>query len=549
MANEEKGNEIQRVIETGWRRKWVILVPFLTLFVLVSFWALYQPNEYRSSSSIFIEPQKVPSEYVRSTVTTDIEGRMRSISQQLTSRTKLLRIIEELDLYPKEVIRGEPPEVLVAKMRKDLSVESPNTRDANFFMVHFLHKDPTKAMLAVSNLVSLFIEESLHVRELQAEGTTEFIEEELEKLKVILEKQEQAVRNYKGKYMGELPKQLEANLRMLDNLQLQLTANQESQQELDSRLMLIEQEVSRLEGEVDVASSFVNATDGKGTPVSSTTLNQLVTQRDKIRASIANMESMYTSKHPDLVAARRELARVDEAFNAARKDMAQVKPTSTKKEQFDPIPAYSLELTNLRRQLTDIKPRLSSMRQEEVNLRRQVSVYQKRIEASPRREQQLTQLTRDYENTKKNYEELLNKRMSAQMSENLEKRQKGEKFQILDQANFPEKPFLPNRPKIMAMGFVGGLVAGIGLALFLDALFPAFYSLKQLQQYATEIPITFGIPHITSRTETRRRKFRVALGLVTAVVTLGAVLILFDRYVMDLVTFFEILGSNAKEML
>ena len=549
MANEEKGNEIQRVIETGWRRKWVILVPFLTIFVLVNFWALYQPNEYRSSSSIFIEPQKVPSEYVRSTVTTDIEGRMRSISQQLTSRTKLLRIIEELDLYPKEVIKGEPPEVLVGKMRKDLSVESPNARDANFFMVHFLHKDPTKAMLAVSSLVSLFIKESLQVRELQAEGTTEFIEEELEKLKVILEKQEQAVRNYKGKYMGELPKQLEANLRMLDNLQLQLTANQESQQELDSRLMLIEQEVSRLEGEVDVASSFVSATDGKSTPVTSTTLNQLVMQRDKLRASIANMESMYTNNHPDLVAARRELARVDEAFNAARKDMAQVKPTGTKKQEFNPIPAYSLELTNLRRQLTDIKPRLSSMRKEEVNLRSQVIVYQKRIEASPRREQQLTQLTRDYENTKKNYEELLNKRMSAQMSENLEKRQKGEKFQILDQANFPEKPFLPNRPKIMAMGFVGGLVAGIGLALLLDALFPAFYSLKQLQQYATEIPITFGIPHITSRTEMRRRKFRVALGLVTAVVTLGAVLILFDRYVMDLVTFFGILGSNAKEML
>ena len=128
------------------------------------------------------------------------------------------------------------------------------------------------------------------------------------------------------------------------------------------------------------------------------------------------------------------------------------------------------------------------------------------------REQQLTQLTRDYENTKTNYEELLNKRMEARLSEKLEKRQKGEKFQILEPANFPEKPFLSNRPKLMAIGFTGGLGVGIGLALFLEALFPAFYSLLQLQQQTPGVPITFGIPYINIKGE-HRGKLRKAMQL------------------------------------
>jgi len=547
-VHEDTGSEMTRMFEIAWRRKWAILVPFILIFMVAGLWVLYVPNQYRSSSSIFIEPQKVPSNYVQPTVTTDIEGRMRSISQQLTSRTKLLTVIKKLDLYPDLVKKGKPPEVLLAKMRGDLSVESPNRRDANFFMVHFVHKDPTKAMLAVSNLVSLFVVESLQIRELQAEGTTEFIEDELEKLKVILEKQEQAVQQYKRKYMGELPNQLEANLRILDNLQVQITGNQESQRELDGRLMLIEQEISRLEGEMDVSSALDKVTSNRGTSTfPSASLNQLMTQRDALKTRIANMKSMYTRLHPDLVAAEKELARVEETLALAQKEMAKSQPKNAPVVA-SPDQSYSMELNYLRRQVTEVKPRLSSLRQEEQNLRRQISEYQKRVEVSPYREQQLTRLTRDYENTKASYESLLTKKRQAQMSENLEKRQKGEKFQILDPANFPEKAYLPNRPKLLALVFVGGLGAGIALAMLLEALFPAFYTLKQLRRKVTNMPITFGVPHIPSRSETYRRWNRSAIVLMTITAVMVLVVIVFDRYVIDLVTFFEVISSNTKGM-
>ncbi len=546
MPPEETTNELQRIFEIAWRRKWIILVPFVSVFLLVALWALYQPNLYRSSSSMFVEAQEVPADYVRSTITNDIESRMRSINQRLTSRTKLLKVIKKLNLYPEAMQQGVPSEVLVRAMQSNLTVEIPNRRDPSFFVVYFVHRDATKAMLAVSNLVSLFVEESLQVRELQAEGTTTFIEEELEKLKTILEEQEQAVQGYKARYMGELPDQLDANLRMLDNLQLQLTSNQESQREFEGRLMMLEQEISRMEGEMDAANSL---STGEGEPpVTSTTLNQLVAQRDALRQRIANMESMYTDQHPDLLAARRELIRVENSLKSAREELAMAQP-SRAPVVVAPGPGYSMELNNLRRQLTEVRPRLASLQQEEAGLHGRITQYQRRVEAAPRREQQLTQLTRDYENTKTSYEDLLNKRMEAQMSENLEKRQKGEKFQILDAANFPEKPYLPNRPKVMAMGFAGGLGAGMGLALLLEALFPAYYSLKQVQMQVSDMPIAFAIPHISSQAERARSRRRAAVGLLLAVGVFGLSIYLLNRYVVDLGEFMNVVKANVKGML
>jgi len=543
---EEKTNELEWIIELGWRRKWVILGTFVAIFTLVLMWALYLPNIYRSSVSIFIEPQGVPLDYVRPTVTSDIENRLRSINQQITSRTKLLNVIKKLDLYPEAVEKGAPDEVLVAMMREDLSIEAPDRRGDNFYIIHFNHEDPQKAMLAVSDLVSLFIQESLRVRERQATGTTAFIEDELEKLKQTLEDQEKAVQQYKKTYMGELPDQLEANLRMLDNLQLQVTNNRENQRALDGQAMLLEQDISRLEGELDVASSLSDS-DGTLMPTNST-LNQLLAQREALHSRVTSMESMYTDLHPDLVAAKKELARLDKTLKAITKDLE--KTGSTKGSTVMPqLTGFSMELSNLRRQLKEVKPRLNSLRQEEKELKGRIKEYQERVESAPVREQQLAKLTRDYENTKANYEELLNKKMEAQMSENLEKRQKGEKFQILDQANYPEKPFLPKRGRIMAVGFVGGMGCGIGLALLLEALFPAFYSLKQLQQHTSGIPITFGILDMYSEKEQQLRWERAVVMFFISAGAATLILLFIDKFLVDLGSIVKVIGSNVRGLL
>ena len=206
------------------------------------------------------------------------------------------------------------------------------------------------------------------------------------------------------------------------------------------------------------------------------------------------------------------------------------------------------ELNNLRRQLSENQPRLSAIRGEEKDLRGKIAMYQRRVEAAPKREQQLLGLSRDYDNTKANYDDLLNKKMAAQLSENLEKRQKGEKFQILDPANLPEKPFLPNRFKIIAMGVFGGLGLGIGLALLLESLFPAFYSLKQVRQ-VVDAPILMVIPRIVSPMERRRNRIRWALGAVAGATAFVLVLFLVNQYVVELSRVAQTIGNNVRSMI
>ena len=542
-TEQQTGGELRNILDLVWRRKWVILVPFVVIATAVTLYGLYIPSLYRSTTSIFIEPAKVPTDYVKSTVTTDLEGRLRTITQQLTSRTKLLKVIKELNLYPVDNGTDVPDEVLVARMRKNLDIEVPNRREANFFQVHFLHKDPTKAMLGVSRLMALFIEQSIRGREEQAVGTTQFIEDELAKLKKVLEKQESSIQGFKGRHMGELPGQLDANLRMLDNLNQQLTDNLASQRELENRVAMLEQDIARIEGQTRAIATIDNGSE----PVDAT-LTLLIAQRDALRQRITSMEATYTPRHPDLIAAKKELTSLESRIQEVRIDLAAQPAAATAPGPIRQGAESARELANLRRQLSDNKPRLSALREEEGALRGKIAMYQQRVEAAPKREQQILGLTRDYQNTKASYEDLLNKRTEARLSENLEKRQKGEKFQILDPANLPEKPFLPNRPKIIAMGVAGGLGLGIGLALLLESLFPAFYSLKQVRQ-VMNAPILMGIPRIVSPTERRRSRIRWTLGTITGALAFLLVLFLVNQYVVELSQVAQTIGNNVRSMI
>ena len=548
MVTEESRNDIQRLVEITWRRKWVILIPFVIIFVSVTLWGLYLPNLYRSTASILIEPQKVPSEYVASTVTSDLEARLRTVTQQMSSRTKLEKVIGELDLYPEMVKEGMPSEILVARMRQDLSVEVPTTRrpTADYFQVSFIHGVPKKAMLAVSRLVTLFIDESLQIRQQQAQGTTLFIEEELQKLKETLEEQEKAIQEYKSAYMGELPDQLDANLRMLDNLNTQLSNNLESQRENEDRLMLIEREISRLEGEMTVATT-VMAEDELET-MTDTTLNQLLTQRDEQRQLVVSLESQYTEMHPDLIAARKELSRLEDRLRAVTENLAATREDNATPAVVATLPAVSMEMTSLRRQYNEFKPRVSALKREEQELRRRLDEYQERVEMAPTREQRLLQLTRDYENTKESYEDLLNKKLEATLSENLEKRQHGENFQILDPPNFPEEPYLPDRIKIIAFGFTGGLGSGLGLAFLLEFLFPAFVSLKQIKK-TDEFSIMMGIPYISSEGERRKMVKKALIAGGGAVLGMIVLLVFFNYFVLDVGEFLSTIVANMKRMM
>jgi len=535
-------NELTNLLDTLWRRKWVVLIPFLVISPLVALFGLYLPNLYRSSVSIYVEPQKVPQEYVRSTVTTNMETRIRTIKQQLTSRTKLLKVINDLNLYSEDVQKQTLNEVLVSKMRDDLEIEVANQRDQNFFTVHYTHRDPTKAMLGVSRLVSLFIEESLRIREDQAVGTTRFLEEELESVKKKLEKQEALIQSFKKQHIGELPDQLDSNLRMLDNLNLQLQDNMESLREVESRVILIEQEISRFAGQIQFPSVAAG-----GSVTGGSNLLGLLQQRDALRQEISRLESIYTQRHPDLISAKNALAKTEDQIHTGQKNLNSQPKTSLVISPVRASAQFAPELNNLIRQLNVNKPRLAALLGEDKDIRARILMYQARVEAAPKREQQLLTLTRDYDNTRQNYQDLLNKKLEAQLSQNLEKRQEGERFRVLDPANLPEKPHRPNRIKIILLGIAGGLGLGVGLVFLLESLFPAFHSLKSLQSNL-DIPIIMAIPEIVIQGERREKMIRLSLSTTAVAAVTVVVLILLDKFVLDLGRVAVQIGENIRSM-
>ncbi len=535
-------NELANLLDTLWRRKRVVLTSFLVISSLVALYGLYLPNLYRSSVSIYLESQRVPEDYVRSTITTNMESRIRTIKQQLTSRTKLLKVINDLDLYSEDVQKQAVNEVLVSKMRDDLEIEVTNQRDLNFFMVHYTHTDPTKAMQGVSRLVSLFIEESLKIREDQAVGTTRFLEDELESVKKKLEKQEAIIQSFKKQHIGELPDQLDSNLRMLDNLNLQLQENMESLREVESRVILIEQEIFKFAGQIQLPS-----VTAAGSVTSGSNLLGLLQQRDALRQEISRLESVYTQRHPDLISAKNALAKTEGQIHTGQKNLNSQPKTPSAISPVRASAQFAPELNNLIRQLNVNKPRLAALLGEDKDIRARILMYQARVEAAPKREQQLLTLTRDYDNTRQNYQDLLGKKLEAQLSQNLEKRQEGERFRVLDPANLPEKPHRPNRIKIILLGIVGGLGLGTGLVFLLESLFPAFHSLKSLQSNL-DIPIIMAIPEIVIQGERRENMIRLLLRTTAVAVVTVVVLILLDKFVLDLGKVAVQIGENMRRM-
>ncbi|HWS15646.1 MAG TPA: Wzz/FepE/Etk N-terminal domain-containing protein, partial [Candidatus Methylomirabilis sp.] len=230
------------------RRKWFITFSILIILFGASVYCVVTPEEYKSSTTILVIPQRVPEGYVRSTIGSRVDERLFSIWQQVLSRTRLIAVMEELGLYPEER-KKLPAEVVVEMMRKKIDIQvlsgtsnMGRRRDSgeDAFKLTVIHSNPRSAMLTASRLASFFVDENMKSREQQAAGTSEFLQSQLQSTKVRLEAQEEKVKQYKLQFMGELPQQLQANLQILSRLQDQLKMNSDARRTAQDRKVFVE---------------------------------------------------------------------------------------------------------------------------------------------------------------------------------------------------------------------------------------------------------------------------------------------------------------------
>ncbi|MFN7983314.1 MAG: GNVR domain-containing protein [Vicinamibacterales bacterium] len=439
-------------------RRWpAILIPFAVITALSAIVVTMLPNRFRSETLILVVPQRIPEEYVRSTVTTRIEERLRSINQQITSRTRLEPVIKEFNLYP-DLVRTGLMEDVIDHMRKDIKTEIIRS-DA--FRISFTSDNPLTAMKVCERLASMYIDESLRDREVLADSTNQFLDSQLAAAKDRLVEHEKKLESYKMRFSGQLPGQVQSNLQVMQNAQMQIQALLDSlNRDRDRRLVL--------QGQL----ADVQAADP--TPIPSeikdpTTLPPAAADLAKARKLLEDMRMRLRDTHPDIVRQTRVVADLELKAASEAAAIAAAPPERRAARTADPTElARQTRIEQMKVEVESLTREIATKEGEEARLRSVVADYQGRIEAAPARESDLTELMRDYETLQRTYTSLLAKKEEAQVSANLERHQIGEQFKVLDPARLPEKPYSPNRVLFYGAGAAFGLAVGVMLAGFLE---------------------------------------------------------------------------------
>jgi polysaccharide chain length determinant protein (PEP-CTERM system associated) len=506
----------------AWRRRWYIAIPAVVIASVTIVVSMFLPNRYRASSSILIIPQRVPENFVRPTVTADLGERLNMISQQILSRTRLERIVQEFNLYERERQRGAIMEDVIDRMRKDISVNiaRPRSRrdDINSFSVAFDANDGRTAMRVTERLASLFVQENLEDRELLADQTDQFLKGQLEEARRRLAEQERKLQEFRQRNNGRLPDQVESNLTLLQGAQTRLQNIAESANRDRDRLMALEKTLSEMPP-TSVAAPTQQPRRGGGEQNAPMTAAQAL---ESARGELRLLELRLKPEHPDIGRAKRVIAELE--AKAETEALQQPLSAVTPAPNFVVDRAAQLRAEQLRAETQEIRQRLESEKREAARLQESIADLTSRVQAGPGLQSQMSELTRDYSTTQDGYMALLRKSDESKMAVNLERRQIGEQFKTIDGARLPEKPISPNRVRINMFGILGGLAVGLGLVAFLEYRDTSFKSDEDVMT-TLSLPVLAVIPIMTNageRRSARRRKLMLAASASVVCMLLAA---------------------------
>jgi polysaccharide chain length determinant protein (PEP-CTERM system associated) len=502
------------------RRSWYFLIPFFFgwLMIWVASWSI--PATYRSGTLILIEQPTVPQQFVVPNVAGGIQDRLQSITQQILSRTRLLHIIDVANLYPE--YRGrETPDGIVEKMRKDIEIElvmSPRNDQLTAFNVYYSARSPIVAQQVTSELTNLFIHENLEVRQQQSANTTKFLERQLDDARQTLMEQEEKVRQFKEKHLGQLPGQAQSNLQILSGLQAQLQSEEDNLSRAKQQSSYLQTLLSQYRT-LQASSKSGDAVSG-GLPA----IDQ---QLARLKSQLSFLSSHYTERHPDVRKVKEEIARTEKikeqltaTLSNARTDISSDGDSKPSEDAGSPSPA-TLEIQNqLKANQLEI-----TIRQRAIDAtKRDIANYQGRLNEAPLREQEFIDITRGYEQSKANYDSLLQKKDSSEMATNLELSQQGEHFRILDPPSLPQRPYFPNRLKFCGIGLVVGLILGGGVAVGTEFVDDRIYG-EEILTKLVPMKIMSEIPTIRTTQEQKQQMVSLATLLVATVLIVVSIAI------------------------
>jgi polysaccharide chain length determinant protein (PEP-CTERM system associated) len=475
------------------RRKWVIVIPTVLGPLLAYGISLKLPSRYTSQTLVLVEQQQVPATVVKPAVTDELSIRLSAMEELILSRTRLQPLIEKYGLYRGDI--GQVPmEELVERMRDAIvvtpvkSVVSTKEGDVPGFYLRFTAASPRVAQQVCAELTSMFVAENLRVREQSAQGTTSFLDAQLAEAKRKLDEQDARLAEFKRKNIGALPEATQTNLNILTVLNTQLDAATQG-------LNRAQQDKAYTESLLAQQLDSWRASRGGTAPRPEADQQRLAAMESALR----ELEARYTSDHPDVLKLKSTIEQLKGRIREAAENR---QPAENVPEASGPEPPQILQL---RSQLHAYEEAIRQYKREQERLKGQIGLYQSRIQLSPVVEQEFKMITRDYQTALDFYNDLLKKRSQSEMATDLERRQQGQQFRVMDPASLPEEPSFPNRPLFAAGGLGLGVGLGLGLALLLEFLDKSIRTEADVQFYL-KVPTLALVPTV-DRENGRRVRF------------------------------------------
>jgi polysaccharide biosynthesis transport protein len=468
------------------RQKWVIIVITLAVAASTAVAMHFVPNIYRATTVILVDPRKVPDNYVTSTTTTTVVDRMATLREQILSATRLGSVIDELDLY-RDMKKRTSHDEIIDHMRKDIEISvvsgTNSSRDLAAFSVSYSSLDPVQAARVTNRLASLFIEENIKSREQQVMGTADFIDKELDDSRKDLVAKEKAIAQLKTIHSSELPESQTVHVQALTSLQLELRGQMDELNRAQQQKLYLQSLLSQGTPVVDL--------DRSAPP----DLTNLQSQLSDAQIELDDLRKQYGPAYPDVVKKTQDVEDLERQIKELRESSAGQRKGKAPQKIQNPV---------VESQISALDQQIHKNLERQAEIKKEMGFRQAKLAGIPVVEQQMSSVTRDFEVARDHYRMLLEKKFGADMASDLESRQKGERFLILDPAQIPTKPAQPNRLIIDVLALAVGFGLGLATAFLREIIDPSV----KTEQEITEIlstPIMAYIPWLATMASGRRR--------------------------------------------
>jgi uncharacterized protein involved in exopolysaccharide biosynthesis len=548
MGQEQEFERIKKVIL---RRLVWFLWPFISLTALAAIISYVLPNTYKSTATILILNQQIPSALVPSTVTTFAEERIQAINQEVTSRSRVLKLVEKYNLLPDKA-KKLTTEDLVEAIRKRISFHTINAEVNKqggaspvqltiAFTLSYEDEDPKKAQAVTNEIVSFYLEKNLESREKVARGTTEFLSEQLKLEKTRMDDLQSRRAAYQKEHMEELPEytalnmqKLERSYQRMSDIELQVRSLEEQrsvlkgnqamldpysggaaskvltpaerlqQVQLDRAHVLSKYSASHPAVKADEQEIALLESEGKTGRGNDLMMEQLRAAETKL----TNLKSAYTEKHPEVQSTEREIKRIKDRLAESQNE----KQASEKSSKISGAPTNTAYIT-LQSELDKLSVSIASLQVEKKQLEKDTKNLLGKLQTMPQIAKEFTEMDLEYQTSRNNYNSIEQKLLAAKVSQGMEEEKKGESFQVVEPAFLPEKPDKPNRLAIMLVGTVLALGLSVGTAVLREFSDERIHDMEALQKIS-RLPVISMIPSIITEADVAaRRRRRMAIGI------------------------------------